>query len=319
MPVTDIQIPARDGFALSATLFMPEPEATPRAGIVINSATGVHRRFYARFATFLAEQRGFAVLTYDYRGIADSRPQRLRTFKARMRDWPAQDMPAVLEWMRATVAPGRLILIGHSSGGNLIGLIPNLSLVDAAVLIGAQLGYWRHWPARIRYGMAVLWYVLVPAFSRTLGYIPSWLGAGQHWPHGIALELARWCRHPEFLFGDPSLDASRYATFDAPILACSFTDDPHATRTACEHLLARFQRARITHRHIAPKDLGIRRIGHFGFFRQPCAPLWEECAHWINAVIEKNPLRATELPHARSSANARNLASIGLSPNNRPL
>jgi predicted alpha/beta hydrolase len=204
-------------------------------------------------------------------------------------------MPAALEWMRRSLDPQRIFLIGHSAGGNLIGLIPNLAVVDAAILIGAQLGYWRHWPARIRYAMAAVWYVAVPAFSRLFGYVPGWLGAGQHWPHGIAMELARWCRHPDYLFGDPSLDVSRYTTFAAPILAYTFADDPHATRTACEHLLSRFEGAAITHRHIDPQAIALKHIGHFGFFRPSCETLWRDCADWLSAIQPKSD---TSIPSA---------------------
>ena len=287
MPTQDFQLKAVDGYALQATLYLPQSNEPVSAGVVLNSATGVHRRFYARFATYLAEHCGYAVLTYDFRGIGGSRPRSFRDFNARLRDWPQLDMPAAIDWLKQEVNPPRLFLIGHSAGGNLIGLVPNLALVDATVLVAAQLGYWRLWPASIRYAMAATWYFAVPVLSRLFGYVPGWLGAGQHWPRGIATELARWCRHPGYLFGDSSLDTSRYAEFDAPMLALTFDDDPHATRAASEHLLARFPRARITRRHYEPEDIGARRIGHFGFFRPYCEPLWEECARWLSAIPGK--------------------------------
>ena len=277
-----LQITTQDGFRLSATLFAPPVGAMPDAALVINSATGVPRRFYGRFATFLAN-RGFAVLTYDYRGIGDSRPRKLRTFKSRLRDWAHLDMPAALDWAARSLAPAPLFLLGHSAGGNLVGLVPNLGMVQAVVLVASQLGYWKHWPSHVRYGIAATWYALVPAVSRTVGYVPGWMGVGQDWPGGVALELARWCRHPEYLFGDRSLDVSGYAHFESPLLAYTFADDPHATRSACEHLLARFSRAQITHHHIEPWQFGLKKIGHFGFFRQPCVELWSDCARWLLA------------------------------------
>lgn len=286
MSTQSIQIPASDGYALRGTLFLPSRSIAPETAVILNSATGVHRRFYARFATYLAEHYDVAVLTYDYRGIADSRPRNLRTFEATIRDWPQLDMPAALNWVRSAVKPRRLVVIGHSAGGNLVGLIPGLQAVDGIVLVGAQLGYWRLWPRRLRYAMAATWYVAVPGLSRLFGYVPGWLGAGQHWPRGIASELARWCRHPEYLFGDPSLDTRYYADYTAPLLAWTFSDDPHATRAASEHLLVRFPNAQISRRHVHPADLGIAKIGHFGFFRSPCERLWRECAQWILALPE---------------------------------
>lgn len=79
MPAEAVQFPAVDGYTLHGTLFLPSASRSSDIAVVLNSATGVQRRFYGRVATYLAEQHGLAVLTYDYRGIADSRPRNLRS------------------------------------------------------------------------------------------------------------------------------------------------------------------------------------------------------------------------------------------------
>src|SRR5690349_15840372 len=66
----DITVPAADGYKLGATLFLPR--AAKSHAVLINSATAVPRKIYRGFAGYLA-RRGCAVLTYDYRGIGDSR------------------------------------------------------------------------------------------------------------------------------------------------------------------------------------------------------------------------------------------------------
>ena len=66
----DITVPAADGYKLGATLFLPR--GTRRRAALISSATAVPRKIYRGFAGYLA-RRGFAVLTYDYRGIGGSR------------------------------------------------------------------------------------------------------------------------------------------------------------------------------------------------------------------------------------------------------
>src|SRR5690349_3599657 len=87
-------VPTADGLALGITEF--EPAGPPRGVVVINAATAVKRRYYERFALYLA-QHGFAVVTYDYRGIGESRPANLRGFNARMQDWGTLDQPAVID------------------------------------------------------------------------------------------------------------------------------------------------------------------------------------------------------------------------------
>lgn len=63
---TQFTVPAVDGCALATTLYQPD-EPVDEA-ILISSATAVPQRFYNPFAQFLC-QRGYRVVTYDYRGI----------------------------------------------------------------------------------------------------------------------------------------------------------------------------------------------------------------------------------------------------------
>src|SRR3984893_6808542 len=72
--VDDITFPAKDGYLLGASLFLPR--GAKRHAVLINSATAVPRKIYRGFAGYLA-RRGCAVLTYDYRGTGDSRQKSL--------------------------------------------------------------------------------------------------------------------------------------------------------------------------------------------------------------------------------------------------
>src|SRR6185503_1167636 len=93
LSIADTTIVARDDYPLAATVFEPP---RPWRATLISSATAVPRKIYRAFATFLAEN-GFAVLTYDYRGIGGSRPDSLRGFPARMRDWASLDVSTAID------------------------------------------------------------------------------------------------------------------------------------------------------------------------------------------------------------------------------
>ena len=144
----DTTIAARDGYALAATVFAPHDP--PRGAVLINSATAVPRKIYRGFATYLAQQ-GFTVLTYDYRGTAGSRPPSLRGFKVRMRDWAALDVAAAIDHMRHVWPRLPLAVVGHSFGGQAVGLAPNNGEITRALLVAAQAGYWRlfHSPGEV--------------------------------------------------------------------------------------------------------------------------------------------------------------------------
>ena len=59
--------------------------------------------------------------------------------------------------------------------------------------------------------------------------------------------------------------------FDAvrtPLMSLSFSDDEMMSARSTESLHSFYRSAPKTMRRIAPQDVGVTRIGHFGFFRQ---------------------------------------------------
>jgi predicted alpha/beta hydrolase len=278
----DIRIAAGDGYPLAATTYAPEQRA--RGVVVINSATAVRRRYYDRFAQYLASA-GFGVITYDYRGIGGSAPRPLRGFVASMREWGEVDQPAVLahaaEWQ-----PGvPLFVVGHSVGGQIFGLLRDPSRVQRVLMVAAQHNYWGLWAPPRRWILWGLWHVFMPATSHLLGYFPSSkVGLGEDLPRGVALEWARWCRSPGALVQAIGGDAAtRFAQYRGPILALSFDDDhAFAPRATVDALLRLYPSARVEHRHLTAASLGLKKVGHFGFFRETASEHgWRMALDWL--------------------------------------
>jgi predicted alpha/beta hydrolase len=270
-----LRIPARDEHPLAATLY-GRPEGAPL--VVINSATAVPRRYYRRFAQALVE-RGAAVLSYDYRGTGGSRPESLVGFQARMRDWVLLDMAGVLDWARAR-RPSRLVMVGHSVGGQLAGLLEDPSGVDAMLTVSSQSGYWALQGGEQKLLVGLHQHLTLPLLSQVFGYMPwARLGAGEDLPKGVALEWARWCRHPRYLLGDRSLPLGRFAGFTAPVLALSIDDDKWGTRDAVDAMMGAYPN--VERRHLVPRAHGLPGLGHFGFFRSVARPLWGEIFDWL--------------------------------------
>jgi predicted alpha/beta hydrolase len=161
----DFQFEARDGYTLAATLFRAHASDTV---VLINSATAVPRHFYQRFAAFI-QSRGWSAVTYDYRGIGDSRPASLRGFDAKMRDWAFLDMTAMVDWVGRELSPARLFAIGHSFGGQTLGMIENAGSIDAMVGVSAQSGYWGvqggREPPKVRFIVTAV----IPVLSHLVG------------------------------------------------------------------------------------------------------------------------------------------------------
>lgn len=284
----DLELGATDGFRLAATVF--EPEDAARATVVVAGATGVKRRYYRPFAADLAG-RGLRVVTFDYRGIGGSAPASLRGFGADMRDWAEGDVDGVLAAVAARWPEAPALLVGHSFGGQALGLLRNAETLRGAFLVASQSGWWRLWPMPARLGMVFLWYAAIPLLTAVFGYMPARvLGLGEDLPYGVARQWARWGRHRDYVLSAGPDVPARFAAVSLPIRFVSLADDVYAPRRAVETLIRAYRNAERSHRHIAARDIGARKIGHFGFFRQRFRePLWREAGDWLLATAGAAP------------------------------
>jgi predicted alpha/beta hydrolase len=290
-----------DGRSLAARWF--EPVGTARALAVISAAAGVPQGFYRAFANWLA-QRGYAVLTYDYRGIGESLQGPIRAERAAMRDWAQLDMSAALAAaeQRRNADPTRrlpLLLVGHSFGGNGAALACGVEGADAFLTVASQSGDWRLWPGVHRWVTGYFFHVHVPVAAHAFGHLPGWAmgGSGAALPKHVALEWARWGRRRGFLYTDPSVgDAHALRRFAGTTHLWNVSDDlTYAPPRAVDALAAKFVNASVARYTLTPRDAGLNSIGHFGAFRRDAAarvwPLWLSRIEAATAA-----LRAADFP-----------------------
>jgi predicted alpha/beta hydrolase len=265
-------VEAADGQKIAARFF--GAEGTPRGSVLIVPAMGCSQEYYRPFASWLAAQ-GFTVATFDYRGTGLSRPSTLRGFKADIFDWARLDCAAMIDAL--PVRP--LYWIGHSLGGQILGLVPNREAITKAVTVATGSGYWRENTARIRPLAWWLWFVVTPLALSLCGYFPGRkLRKVGDLPMGVMQQWRRWCLDPEYAVGAEGGDLrSRYASVRTPIVSLSFSDDEMMSLRNTESIHGFYSGAPRTMKRIAPQDIGARRIGHFGFFRSVFEPsLWRE-------------------------------------------
>lgn len=289
--VREFKLPATDGFALGASLYQPADIDPNGPVVLITPATGVKRRFYDKYARFLAEN-GLATVSFDYRGIGESRPCTLRGFEASLQDWAVKDIAGAIDWIVAQRRPRRLLVVGHSIGGQLIGLAPNNDRVDAMLAVAAQSGYWGLWSGSRKYFMWFLWHAFMPGLTWVFSYFPSKkLGLSEDLPRGVAKQWAFWGRHPHYIVDDQGNPIRKsFLSFSGSIRSYSFADDIDAPRVAVENLLQLYENATRELNHLRPPDLGVDGIGHFGFFREQFRPsLWTESTEWLKKQAVEAP------------------------------
>jgi predicted alpha/beta hydrolase len=244
---------------------------------------GVTQNFYSRFAEWLAA-RGYLAATFDYRGIGQSAPATLRGFEIDIRDWATQDCAAVIDFMKARAPELPLYWVGHSLGGQLIGLIPNRERIDRAITIATGNGYWLENSWQTRRFVWWLWFVVVPLALRLVGYFPGKrLRKVGDLPRGVMAQWRRWCLNREYVVGVEGENVRcAYASVRTPMLSLSFTDDEMMSEQGIRSLHRLYANAPIEYRRIAPGEVGAPRIGHFGFFRSQFeATLWPLVSQWL--------------------------------------
>ena len=287
-PSTPVTFKAHDGVPLLGHLW--EGSSGDRHGrVIINPATGVAARYYHRYARFLAE-RGFSVLTYDYRGIGRSRPTALRGCGFRWRDWGELDFDAAVRFMRNSdhspcSSRSPLLVIGHSIGGFLPGLAEAGKEIDRILAVGAQYAWWGDYARERRLALFLKWHFAMPILTLLFGYFPGrrigWL---EDLPAGVAREWA---------FRGPRFESSyrveakkavlaRMQAVTASILALTVSDDELGTAAAVRRGLGYYTRAERLLVLVRPEDYRRAKIGHFGLFHDSHATgFWLDTLLWL--------------------------------------
>jgi predicted alpha/beta hydrolase len=267
-----IKIITTDGIALDANLLLP---TQPKAVIQINGATAVLKEFYLNIATYLYENN-YAVLIFDYRGIGGSAPKEgLRNCTYEYTDWARKDMTAALAYLKNKFPGLPIMFLGHSVGGQSIGLIQNTAkTVKALVTINSSSGY--HGGMTIKYHLRNFFFfeVVRPLTLGIWGYgkLKSF-GFMEDLPKKIYNSWREWCSVPDYFF-DPKYASTienieGYKNLDFPITVFRAADDDIATPINNHNLWKHIRSSKpIEQITLEPQDYNLKAIGHFDLFRK---------------------------------------------------
>ena len=277
---------ADDGYALGGFTWRHTSPNPQRPVVIINAATSVRCRHYSRFAAYLFSH-GFDVMTYDYRGIGESRRASIKGLNASWTDWGALDFETMLKRAQREFPGQPIDVVGHSFGGCAAGLAESGRVIRRLVTVGAQFAYWRDYAPEQRWRMLGKWHVVMPLLTLLCGYFPGKrLGWLEDTPNGVVHDwstpAARFEQRPSGRVLMQKTGALPFTNVRAQTLAISISDDPYGTIPAIERLLDYFSNAAKTHLRIEPQDIGEQQVGHFAFFRSAYqATLWPIALTWL--------------------------------------
>jgi predicted alpha/beta hydrolase len=260
--------------------------ANPRACVIIQGAAGVSQERYVRLSQYLAGE-GISAVTYDYSGMCRSRTLPVRKERRTPSQWGREDQTAVLAWAKKRYGSLRLGLVGHSVGGQILGFSPSVRDVHRLVLVAAQCPHVSNWRNPVnRIALRAMWSVLFPVSRNVFGYVPRRFHRGDDDACSASMaEAEHWATNPRRRLLDEPGVRENLAAIRAPVRAYSFTDDAvYAPREAVDVLVAGFTNAPVERLHVAPREVGMERIGHFGYFSKKATALWKDLAEYLTAA-----------------------------------
>ena len=271
--------------ALAATVYRPKDEV--KTAVMIAPATGIKRQFYHNFATYLAAS-GFGVLTFDNEGIGESLNSDLSKCDASLISWGRHDMPAVLDALQDEFPDATYHLIGHSAGGQLIGLMPNYQAIASVFNVACSSGQIKNMDMPYKLKAIGFMNAFIPLTNLTFGYTPAdKIGMGEPLPRSVARQWREWCNgagYIETAFGK-SIHTHFYDEIDMPALWLGFSDDEIANSKNIDDMIRVFSKMPVEKRFFEPEEFGLNSIGHMRYFSSKTnakAPqLWQMAVDWL--------------------------------------
>ena len=260
---------------ISVTVF--EPQNPNGKLLLINSATGVKQQVYFSFAKYFAEN-GFTAITYDYRGIGDSKPKKMNGFHATMRIWGTDDFKTVTDFIKKNYQNHQKFCLGHSVGALIIGMNENAHIFDKFIFVATQDAYIGNLKANIAASAVLGFGIAVPLTTKFFGYFPAHrFGLGESLPKGVAYDwrtLILNKKSTSRLYEKIATHFSKDLKQETFIIHAE--DDPWVTMKGMENLMNNvYPYLKKTYREIKVSDSEKGEIGHINFFRSFNKKLWK--------------------------------------------
>lgn len=276
-----IEIICSDGFKLAGTIYQAK---RPKAAVMIGPATGIKRGFYHKFASFLAENN-FSVLTYDNRGIGGSQRNNINKIDASLITWGRLDMTAALEELKSRFPGLNYHLVGHSAGGQLLGLMDNALELTSLFNFAASSGSVKNMSYPFKLNALFFLNIFIPFsnffFKKTNS---NWIGMGEPLPYKVAAQWRKWCNNRGYVKTALGKEVKEhfYNDLSLPSLWLHATDDGIANYDNVIDMLAVFPKINAEVITLNPRENGMKEIGHMKFFSSKNDKLWSYALDWLN-------------------------------------
>ena len=271
----NITILCSDQYPLSAR-FYPHQTITALSPVLISPATGIIQNFYHAFAEWLAKQ-GHPVMTFDFRGIGKSLHTQLKDSPARIQDWGQLDLNAAIDSLCFKTQCHQILLLGHSAGGQLLGISSNHHKVKNMVTVASSTGYIKNLTGRTKWLAPVMFRFIFPISRLLKGYgSTKFIGMGENLPKDVAKQWAEFCSRPGYVYNaiGKTIFEDFHQQVKTPMTLLWASDDEIATAANVNDLMRLYPNADTKMIEIQPAQYGHKMIGHMAMLRPSHQNLW---------------------------------------------
>ena len=272
----NLTITCADGYHLSARFYPAPTSDSSQYPVLLCPATGITKTFYHAFATWL-NQQGYAVLSFDFRGIGESLHGALKQSEASIQDWGMLDIPAAIDTLLAQTQQQLVIVLGHSAGGQLLGIVPNYAKVAKVIAVSGSTGHVKNLKGRTKLLAPVMFKILFPLGDLIKGYGPAkMLGMGENLPKHVARQWAEFCSQPGYVNNaiGKSIFQDYHHDIRCPVTVLWSSDDEIATEANVKDLLRLYPNAPTEMHELRPQHFGHQQIGHMLMFKKSHQNIW---------------------------------------------
>lgn len=279
--LTTIPIITSDHYTLTATLF--EPEIPMQKLLLVNSATGVKQQTYYDFAEFFA-QHGYTVITYDYRGISLSKPEKMKGFEANMRTWGSTDYKAVTDYIQEKYQHHQKFLIGHSVGALILGMNPDSTIFEKFCFVATQHTYYGHLKPTVKLMSLLGFGIYQPIITRLKGFFEiNFVNLGESLPKGVSDDWRTLIINKNSINKLLEKTPNFSENLSQEVLYLHMEDDDWITEAGMKLLMEEtFPNMKPTYRTVKVSESTGEEIGHVNFFRSKHQKLWNIVFDWFS-------------------------------------
>lgn len=267
-----------DQHKFSLQLFPAADAAAPV--VLMTPAMAVKAAYYQPFAEAL-QQAGFNAALMDLRGLGSSNKKPHQGDNFSYHHLVDIDWALAVNTINSAHPDSKIILLGNSLGGQINALYAaaNANNVDALILIASCSVYYmpyKNW-LQILFGTQIM-----AAGASLLGYAPGdKLGFAGKEAKGVIHDWAYNARTGKYRASGSKHDfESLLPQLSKPVLAISLERDHFAPKAAVEELLGKMKSCDITHWHLSAQELGLEKVSHYSWAKQP-EPFIPKIQAWL--------------------------------------